>query len=109
MKLLPNISPSLKSKSKSGRGTGEKQDGKIVCLSAGISERGRGHREGGFVRGSSLVKGVKHIEWCVCVCVCDCTLSSSGRQRGTLCSSLTMVIKSLSCRSSSLVLHRDRG
>lgn len=43
MKRLPNISPSLNSKSESGRGAGEKQDGKMVYLSAGISERERGH------------------------------------------------------------------
>lgn len=92
--------------------------GKIVYLSAAISWRGRGHRKRGGRSGGKgggwqriqlgrkkKKKGVKHIE----LSVWNCTLSSSGRQRGTLCSSLTMVMKSLSCRSSSLVLHSDRG
>lgn len=72
MERLPNMSPSLNSKSESGRGAGEKQDGKMVYLSAGISERERGH-EGCRVcpRRSSLERGVEHIECHVCVCVSE--------------------------------------
>lgn len=95
--------------------------GKTVYLSAAISWRGRGHRKGAGGVGGQGRRETEDPAWekkkkkawsisnCLCVSVWNCTLSSSGRQRGTLCSSLTMVMKSLSCRSSSLVLHSDRG
>lgn len=77
----------------------------------------KGSKRGGICQMIQLWKMVWSILTYVYACLWvwgrererDCTFSSNGRQRGTLCSSLTIAIKSLSCRSSSLVLQRDRG
>lgn len=100
VKLLPNNSLlnhllfKVYSKSKSGRGTGEKTRGQEEVSVCCHVREGKGSQRGELLRG------------CVCVII---TLSTSGRQRRAVCSSLTMVMKSPSWRSSSLVLHRDRG
>lgn len=110
--LLPNNTSktisSLKSKSKSGRGAGEK-----TRWHNGLSARRpvwEGSQRGEFLREFNWEERTKHSKPCLWVNVCvTCTFSSSDRQGVTLCSSLTMVMKSLSWRSSSLVLHRDKG
>lgn len=87
-----------------------RRNGSTVDLSAATSETRKGVTERGVSQTIKQTNKQKAKFNTTCVSVCAIhTLSGSGRQWCTLCSSLTMVMKSLSCRSSSLVLQRDRG